>query len=77
MPTLLREAGYAFFFRSADCVEPPHMHVTGHGGVAKFWLDPVRLLYARRYTRSEVARITETIVRNEARWLVAWREYCG
>ena len=45
MPTVLRDAGYRFFFYSdeGDPLEPPHVHVTAGEGVAKFWLDPVAL----------------------------------
>ncbi|MEI8334454.1 MAG: DUF4160 domain-containing protein [Chloroflexota bacterium] len=43
MPTVLRIAGYEFFFRAGDCAEPPHIHVRGNGGTAKAWLDPVTL----------------------------------
>jgi hypothetical protein len=38
VPTLHREAGYAFRFRASDQGEPPHVHVEGNGD-AKFWLD--------------------------------------
>ena len=38
VPTLLRKAGYAFRFRANDRGEPPHVHVEGGGGWAKFWL---------------------------------------
>ena len=37
MPTLAIIEGYRFFFWSLDLGEPPHVHVEGHGGKAKFW----------------------------------------
>lgn len=43
MPTILRVGPYRFFFYSGDGREPPHIHVERDSGVAKFWLDPVRL----------------------------------
>jgi len=36
MPTLYEERGYAFRFRSSDGPEPPHVHVEGNDGAAKF-----------------------------------------
>ena len=42
MPTVFRYLGFRFFFYSneGDPREPPHVHVTGEGGEAKFWLRP-------------------------------------
>lgn len=43
MPTVFRHEGFRFFFYSneGDPREPPHVHVMGEGGEAKFWLRPV------------------------------------
>ena len=35
MPTVLREAGFRFLFYSREGIEPPHIHVIGHGGEMK------------------------------------------
>jgi hypothetical protein len=42
MPSILRYKGYTFFFYSSEGVprEPVHVHVRGHGGVAKIWIEP-------------------------------------
>ena len=42
MPTVFRAEGFRFFFYSneGDPREPPHLHVMGQGGEAKFWLRP-------------------------------------
>lgn len=42
MPTLFRDQGFRFFFYSneGDPREPAHVHVSGGGGEAKFWLRP-------------------------------------
>jgi len=42
MPTVFRYLGFRFFFYSneGDLGEPPHVHVMGEGGEAKFWLRP-------------------------------------
>lgn len=51
MPTILRVGRSRFFFYSTDRIEPPHVHVEVGDGVAKFWLDPVRLAASRGMTR--------------------------
>ena len=43
MPTVLRVAGFRFFFYSGDRGEPAHIHVEKEDQTAKFWLDPVRM----------------------------------
>ena len=43
MPTVLRVAGFRFFFYSLEGSEPPHIHVEHGDNVAKFWLSPVDL----------------------------------
>ena len=48
MPTVLRVGAYRFFFYSADAGEPPHIHVGRDDNVAKFWLDPLRLVTSGR-----------------------------
>jgi hypothetical protein len=40
MPTILRIAGFRFFFFSNEGEEPPHVHVERAESVAKFWLQP-------------------------------------
>jgi hypothetical protein len=49
MPTVLRIAGFRFFFYAGDREEPEHVHVEGNDGVAKFWLNPVKLDEAEAY----------------------------
>jgi len=47
MPTLLRVEGFRFFLFSNEGQEPPHVHVSKGDGVAKLWLAPLQLAYAR------------------------------
>lgn len=47
MPTVLRAAGFRFFFYSMEGDEPPHIHVEQGDSVAKFWIDPVNLAQSR------------------------------
>jgi hypothetical protein len=43
MPTVLRKYGIRFHFYGSDMNEPPHIHAAGHGGVAKVWLEPIKV----------------------------------
>ncbi|MBI5561702.1 MAG: DUF4160 domain-containing protein [Deltaproteobacteria bacterium] len=43
MPTIFIKAGYRFFFYGNDRDEPCHVHVSGHGGAAKFGCRRARL----------------------------------
>jgi len=54
MPTVLRLGPYRYFFYSSDSEEPPHIHVERDGSVAKFWLDPVRLVASGGFNRAEL-----------------------
>jgi len=42
MPTVFSYKGYTLFFFSSEGIprEPMHIHVRGHGGTAKIWLEP-------------------------------------
>jgi hypothetical protein len=43
VPTILRVAGYRFFFFSNERREPAHIHVDQAERYAKFWLNPISL----------------------------------
>ena len=75
MPTVLRVGSYRFFFYAADRDEPQHIHVERDDRVAKFWIDPVRLVRSGGFRRSELNEI-ERLVRDHAQELLeAWGEY--
>lgn len=77
MATLLRVEGFRFFFFSNEGQEPPHVHVSKGDGVAKLWLEPVRLAYARGLTPAELRRLRE-LTRDHARTFVErWHEVFG
>lgn len=77
MPTLAILDGYRFFFWSLDLNEPPHVHVEGHGGKAKFWLTPVRLQSAKGYNERQLNKLQRMVEQNAAEWLEVWREHFG
>ena len=57
MPTLLLVEGLRFYFFSDERQEPPHVHVRKGDSVAKLWLLPVDLAFARGFNRAEIRRI--------------------
>jgi hypothetical protein len=75
MPTILRIGRSRFFFYSSDRAEPPHVHVEAGDGVAKFWLDPVRLAGSRGLARHEVSRLRQVVVDHRASLVRAWHAY--
>jgi hypothetical protein len=77
MPTVLRVAGYRFFFVSLDRSEPPHIHVKREKKVAKFWLDPVVLERAGGFSRVEINKILKLVQERREHLLESWHEFFG
>ena len=50
MPNVFEKEGFRFFFYSNEREEPPHIHVRRGGGLAKIWLQPLRLAHAEGLT---------------------------
>ena len=75
VPTIHREAGYAFRFRANDRSEPPHVHVEGNDGRAKFWLPDAGLVRSEGYNRRQLAAIQIIVAENAERWLRQWHDF--
>jgi hypothetical protein len=75
MPTILRIGSYRFFFYAGDRDEPAHIHVESGDGLAKFWLDPVRLEYSKGFRRQDLNRILQLVHENAGYLLRKWDEY--
>jgi hypothetical protein len=75
MPTIHREGPYRFHFDSDEGTEPPHVHVERDDSEAKFWLDPVRLVPGRGFSRQVLNHITAIVERNRQRFLERWNEH--
>ena len=81
VPTWLIERGYRFGIVAADCVEVPHVHVTGHGGTATLGLAepqlaPARVVRMRGYTLRRVTEITSIVREHEKGFTERWHEFC-
>lgn len=78
-PTALDEEGFRFHFYTADSLgrEPAHVHVERGDGEAKFWLEPIKLVWSKRMKKQEVRRARKLIEENIAEILATWREHAG
>ena len=77
MPTVLRDAGYRFYFYSRENEEPPHIHVEHGVKLAKFWLEPVELASSKRFRAHELSEIRVLVVRYRQILLEAWHDHLG
>jgi hypothetical protein len=75
MPTVLRNDPYRCFFYAGDREEPPHVHVERDVNVAKFWLDPVRLVGSGGFRSAEIGRIQRLVEGHREDLLRSWNEF--
>jgi hypothetical protein len=75
MPTVLREAGYRFFFYSNEGREPPHVHVQKAEAYAKVWLDTLVVSDVNGFNSSRVSQIIEIVRANQTFLLETWHEF--
>ena len=74
-PTVLREGPYRFYFYAGDRAEPPHIHVEGDGGEAKYWLGPVSLTDAWGYSARELNGIQRIVETHGDEFARAWHAF--
>lgn len=75
MPTVLREGPHRFFFFSREGHEPPHIHVETAERAAKFWLEPVEMVWAVGYNPREIRQLRELVAENAELFLEKWYEH--
>lgn len=75
VPTIHRQGGYSFSFYSGDRSEPPHVHVDGHGGNAKFWLPNRGVVASRGYNRHQLQQIAAIVDSHSLEFLERWHEF--
>ena len=77
MPTILRVAGYRFFFFSNERREPAHIHVEQAERYAKFWLAPVSLASNVGYRSAELTALLRLVDEHRVHFQEKWDEYFG
>jgi hypothetical protein len=75
MPTVLRVAGYRFFFFSNERQEPAHIHVERAECHAKFWLAPVALAGSQGFRSAELAELRGFVVEHGPLLQERWEEF--
>ncbi len=75
MPTVLRVKGYRFFFFSREGSEPPHIHVANAENYAKFWLNPVSLVWNIGFRSHELTELRRLVEENRRMFEEKWREH--
>ncbi len=75
MPTVLREAGFRFFFYSREDGEPPHIHVEHGDKLAKYWLEPVELASSKRFRAHELGEVRNLVLQYRLIFLEAWHDH--
>jgi len=75
MPTLGQIGPFRFFSYSNEGAEPPHVHAQQERKMAKFWLNPVGLASAGRFSASELRAIERIVLENREKFLEAWHEF--
>ncbi len=72
MPTVRRIGPYRFFFYANDRPEPPHIHVEGSSGTAKFWLEPIVVETSQGFSPHELRGIGRHVREHAREFLEAW-----
>jgi hypothetical protein len=77
MPTVLKVAGFRFFFYGLENDEPPHILVEHGENVAKYWLDPVRLANSYGFRSQELNKLRLLVIENRTVFQEAWNAHFG
>ena len=76
-PAIYRERGFKFFFFSNE-EKRIHVHIVGHEGEAKFWLEP-EISLAKSYSLpvKELSKLEKSVKDHEDEIRAAWRKHFG
>ena len=74
-PTVLRTGGFQFFCYSREEHEPPHIHVSRGGAVAKIWLDSLEVADIHGFNPNEQRRLKAIVREQRLELLEHWNEY--
>ena len=74
MPTILNINGYRFFFYSNEHL-PIHIHIEKDNSIAKFNLEPIELVFSRKFNAAEIKEIRIFVEANQSLFKTKWHEY--
>ncbi len=74
MPAILHSGPYRLYFHSHEPNEPPYIHVDCDDQSAKFWLDPVALVWNFGFAAHELNRIEKLVFEHRVKLLEAWHD---
>jgi len=74
-PTLKRIGPFRFFFYSNEASNQPHVHAQQERKLAKFWLDPVKLVWSTGFASHELTELRRLVEENWKEFLERWNEY--
>ena len=74
MPTILNVKGFRFFFYSNEHL-PIHIHIEKDDKTAKFNLEPIEIVYTRRFKASEISEMVELVNEHKEFFITKWNEY--
>jgi hypothetical protein len=57
--------------------EPPYMHVESTEKRAKFWLNPIDLVWNEGFRSGEFKEVGKILAENQAAFLREWNDYFG
>jgi hypothetical protein len=77
VPTILRVAGYRFFFFSNEREEPAHIHVEQAERYAKFWLVAISLAANYGFRSGELTELLAIVQEHGPLFLEKWNEFFG
>jgi len=77
MPTVLRVAGYRFFFFSNERQEPAHVHVERGESHAKFWLAGATLAGSHGFRSAELTELRQLVETHRTLFQERWDEFFG
>ena len=75
MPTILRSAGFRFFFYSNENNEPPHIHIEKGDASAKIWLQPIEIENNYGFSSREMNQIILIVQNNQSQFIDFWHDY--
>lgn len=75
MPTVMRIGPYRFFFYSNEGQEPRHLHIRSVDNEAKFWLEPLQLVWNHGFNERQLKQIERHIEDNRAYLIESWDKF--